>query len=454
MYMDGNKKPAIGLNDKERFPLIGDLSFLMRLKQDEFAPVFNFQSGDRLDKGKLAAVNSYSSRIRESKKFWEKGDTPDWIENYLSFCIKTVPFYKNRLNSFIDQPTIDRSDIRSAPWQFVSSEANLEDLLVYQTSGTTGAAMDVLFDPISQACWLPQLQSILDNFNVNLDTGSDIVSIALICSQSSTLTYASLSTYLNGAGILKVNLNPSDWKDPSHRIKYLEKYNPQILTGDPFAFLDLLALKPKITPKALVSSAMKLSEGIRKRLAEHFNCPIIDIYSLTECRMVAYAENDKHRAIRPELYFEVFDKKSDTLLPYGERGELVITGGNNPFLPLIRYRTGDFCRLEIENGIPYILDLEARTPVAFYTKRGKLINNIEISRSMTNYPLAGFKLHQDSDSNLTFTGWSNDNLQLNIHEALHQIFGDDIRINVNILPLSRERESKIVCYSSDIMLEY
>lgn len=43
----------------------------------------------------------------------------------------------------------------------------------------------------------------------------------------------------------------------------------------------------------------------------------------------------------------------------------MVTGGNNPFLPLMRYRTGDFCSLKIENGVPFLVDLEARNPVVF-----------------------------------------------------------------------------------------
>lgn len=449
--MDENKKPAIGMGDRERFPLIKDLSFLMSLRQDEFAPMFNFQSGDRLDEDKLEQVNQYAAKIRGPKKFWDRGAVPGWLDDYVLACQESVPFYKNRPKSFFDQPTINRSTVGSAPWQFVSSESKLEDLLVYQTSGTTGAAMDVLFDPVSQACWLPQLQSILDYYKINLDGRPDNVTIALVCSQSSTLTYASLSTYLNGSGVLKINLNPDDWRNPAHTIQFLEKYNPQILTGDPFAFMDLLALKPRIKPKAMVSSAMRLTNGIRKKLEDFFSCPVIDIYSLTECRMVAFVENDRHRAIRPELYLEVFDSESDTLLPYGERGELVITGSINPFLPLIRYRTGDFCRLEIENGIPFLIDLEARNPVALYRRNGSFINNIEISRQMTNYPLIGFELHQDSNYNLQFTGWSNESLQLDIHDTLTQLFGNDCHIEVTIHPPGNLRKMKTVSYSSELI---
>lgn len=447
--MAENKKPIVGLNDKERFPLISDLSFLNKLRQDELAPMFNFSSGDRLTNEHLERVLQYAENIRINKTFWKKGELPDWIETYALWCRQTVDYYRSRKKSFYDHPTINRSDISASPWDFVSEDANLEDLLVYQTSGTTGAAMDVVFDPVSQACWLPQLQSILDQYNIQLDYGPDKVAVALICSQSATLTYASLSTYMDGAGVLKINLNPADWKSPIHRVQYLERYNPQILTGDPFAFIDLLELKPCLKPKAMVSSAMKLTEGTRKRLEEYFQCPVLDIYSLTECRMVAVADKGRHRAIRHDLYLEIFDEHNDVLLPYGERGELVITGGNNPFLPLIRYRTGDFCSLKIEDGIPYLIDLEARNPIVFYTKEGNSVNNIEISRAMSDLHLAGFTLHQSKDFKLIFKGWSNEDLKSEVSKGIKTIFGEEIEIEVIIIKSDLNDGRKTVRYTSE-----
>jgi len=451
--MEGIKKPAIALNDQERFPLIGDLSLLNNLKQDAFAPVFNFQSGDRLSQQHLDKIKEYAENIRGHKKFWDQGEQPLWMDQFLTWCKSTVPFYKDRSESLLKQPTITRYTLSQAPWEFVSSEVSLDDLLVYHTSGSTGAAMNVLTDPVSQACWIAQLQSILDQHSIRLETGSDKVAIALICSQNSTLTYASLSTYLEGAGVLKINLHPNDWRDPSHITSYLEKYNPQVLTGDPFAFSDLVQLKPKLTPKVLVSSAMKLTNGVRQKLESYFQCPVLDIYSMTECRMVAVADNNRYRAIRPELYLEIFDKDNDILLPYGERGELVITGRSNSYLPLIRYRTGDFCKLEIENGIPYLVDLEARMPVIFYSKQGKKINNVDISREMNNHPLVGFTLHQGKDLNLSFVGWGDESGEKEIKRFLVSLFGSDLTIDVEVKKVTSDRSFKSVVYTSDIPFE-
>lgn len=443
--------PQIALTDEERFPLLDDLSFLNALRQDVFAPKFNFKSGDRLNAVQLSKVHSHKIKYYNEKVFWNEGQSPDWIADYLKWCIETVPFYQNKGDDFNSFPTVSREDVRNFPYLFVSNEANLEELLVYHTSGSTGPKLDVLFDAVSQASWLPQIESVLKDFNISITEGKNTTAIALICAQEKTLTYASLSTYLEGAGVLKINLNPSEWNQPDHAVKYLEKYNPQILTGDPIAFMALLDLAPQLKPKALISSAMKLTTGTKNKLENYFKCPVIDLYSLTECRNIAYAAGSGHKVIRPDLYLEIFDEHKDVKLPYGERGELVVTGGNNPFLPLVRYRTGDFCSLKIENGVPFLIDLEARNPVLFYTKSNLKINNIDISNRLSELPLAGFKMHQRKDKSISFLGYSNEVTLQEITEVLKTIFKNDIDVLVDIQKISQNNIGEKTLYSSELI---
>ncbi|TDP03174.1 AMP-binding protein [Flavobacterium sp. 245] len=448
--MDANSGPQIALTDKERFPLLDDLSFLNELRQDAFAPKFNFKSGDRLNAAQLLRVKSYKKKYYDKKVFWNEGQTPIWLKDYFDWCIKTVPFYQNKINDFDNFPTTSREDIRKFPYLFVSNEANLEELLVYHTSGSTGSKLDVLFDSVSQASWLPQIESVLAAFNITITQSNNTTAIALICAQEKTLTYASLSTYLGGAGILKINLNPADWNHPDDAKKYLEKYNPEILTGDPIAFIALLDLKLQLKPKALISSAMKLTKGAKSKLEAFFKCPVIDLYSLTECRNIAFASGIGHQVIRPDLYLEIFDEHQDIKLPYGERGELVITGGSNPFLPLIRYRTGDFCSLKIENGVPFLVDLEARNPVVFVTKSDLKINNIDISNRLSELPLAGFKMHQRKDKVIEFVGYSNEITSHEIVDTLRIIFKNDIEIDAEIQKIAQNNTTEKSKYSSDL----
>ncbi|MCD0466003.1 AMP-binding protein [Flavobacterium sp. ENC] len=450
--MDASSDPQIALTDAERFPLLEDLSFLDALKQDAYAPKFNFKSGDRLDAVRLSKVNTYKAQYYNEKVFWNEGEIPIWLTGYLKWCLQTVPFYQNKGRDFDSFSTISREDIRKYPYLFVSNEADLKELLVYYTSGSTGPKLDVLFDAVSQASWLPQIESVLKDFDISITKNKDTTAIALICAQEKTLTYASLSAYLEGAGILKINLNPSEWNHPDDAKKYLEKYNPQILTGDPIAFMALLDLKPKLTPKALLSSAMKLTKGTKGKLEAYFKCPVIDLYSLTECRNIGYASEYGHKVIRPDLYLEIFDEHEDVQLPYGERGELVVTGGINPFLPLIRYRTGDFCSLKIENGVPYLVDLEARNPVVFFTKSEVKINTIDISNRLSKLSLAGFKMHQEKDKRIQFTGYSNDVTSEEIIEVLNSIFKNDIDIVAEIQKISQNNSIDKSQYSSDFSI--
>lgn len=440
-------KPVAVLSDNERFPLIDDLGFLKELRQDSCAPAFNFGSGDRLTSEKLAQINAYAGRV-QAQQFWRQGSQPDWLPDFLSWCRATVPAYRSHSCDFLQLPSLRREQIAGRPWKYVSDECNPDEMLVYNTSGSTGAPMDVLFDAVSQAAWIVQLEAILAADGISLEGGQERVSICLVCNQESTLTYASLSTYLRGAGVLKINLNPADWRKPEDRSDYLQKYDPEILTGDPFTFLTLAEMKPPIRPKALVSSAMTLHDGLRRRLEKQFGCPVYDIYSLTECRMIAVARQAGiYRLIRPDLYVEILHSDKDEAMPDGERGEITVTGGINPFLPLIRYRTGDYGCLRYENAVPHLFDLSGRAPVVFVGSDGSFINNVDISRAMCEFMLAGFKLHQCRDRSLEFVGWGSA-AAADIRRVLTHIFGKDCRLEVKI-EAADNGESKKVSYSSE-----
>jgi phenylacetate-CoA ligase len=437
------------LTDEERFPLLKDQSFLKELRQDLNGPRFNFRSGDRLTADNLEKVKIYRQEL-DKRRFWTENSLPAWIDQYLKWCIDSVPAYKNYSEKLEENPTIRRQNIATAPWRFVSDECDAEELLVYSTSGTTGAPMDVLFDATTQATWIPQLESILARDGIRLEGGPDRVSICLVCSQKETLTYASLSTYLDGAGVLKINLNPDEWNKPEDRSSYLEKHNPEIITGDPLTFMTLAELCPDIRPKAMISSAMVLLEGTRKMLEEKFRCPVYDLYSLTECRMIAVAKKPGiYRLVRPELYVEILHPDKDETVKCGERGEITLTGGNNPFLALVRYRTGDFATLRHENDEVYLCELEGRQPTIFVTDENRFLNNVDVSRALSKFSFAAFTLHQKQDRSIDFCGWGKGINRSELKQTFCELFGPGIKSSISI----RTRhfpETKKVQYTSDI----
>jgi phenylacetate-CoA ligase len=448
--MEENKKPQVALSNEERFPLLQDLSLLNDLIQDETAPIFNFKSGDRLLERHLKVLEDYKQKYQDQEPIVEDC-IPKWVEAYVREARQQVPFYRNRPDGFANQICFGKEDLRLEPWRFVHNQADVSDLLVYSTSGTTGPAMDVNFAPCTQASWLVQVESILARHHLQFSYGSDSVAVALICNQENTLTYASLSTYLQGAGILKINLNAKDWKKPEDRIAYLKKQNPEILTGDPFAFMALKDLQPDLKPKMMLSSAMRLLPKVQKELESYFNCPVVDVYSMTECRMIACREGDAYRSIRPDLYLETADPQTGEILPFGTYGELVITGGNNPFLYLIRYRTRDFGRISIRDGVQYIHDLEAREPLVFYRGKSQVFT-IDISRAMMDFDLIAFHLHQHKDQSLLLKVWG-DRLDISsIKKTILGLFKPEISLEIQVFSAAeRNNSSKGTEYTSDIL---
>src|SRR4029078_593482 len=126
------------------------------------------------------------------------------------------------------------------------------------TSGTTAKQFYILSHPEVSSMYLVKLREALRKAGVQLEGVKDRVSIITPCAQKTSLTYATISTYLDEAGYVKLNLNPNDWRNVDDATKFIEDCTPEIYTGDPISFLALAKLPLKAKPKALVSSAMTL----------------------------------------------------------------------------------------------------------------------------------------------------------------------------------------------------
>jgi len=186
----------------------------------------------------------------------------------------------------------------------------------------------------------------------------ETVASAVVAFQGGTGTWASVAQYPGMAGCVKVNLNPADWRSPEDRSAYLDACAPELICGDPISFAELAKLPIGIRPTALISTAMALLPGLRDMLAARFGCPVIDLYSMNESGPLAARDpGGAWRWLRPDILIELLGP-DDQPVADGARGEITLTGGNNPYLPLLRYRTGDF-------GALYRISLEEQRPIDF-----------------------------------------------------------------------------------------
>ena len=395
------------LTEAERTPLLtkDGAALLQRMLEHERTPRFTHRCGDRLTAEGLRRVKDFEKGLRAAKKGWRAGEVPTWVESFARDCSLNVPLYRRNgtdSNKFLQLPTVTRADLATEPWSFVPDHQPLDDLIFYGTSGTSGHPIKVLSHPEVSSKYLALLKAALGLHGIDLNGGAQNVSIVLVCAQNYTYTYASISSLLGGAGFLKLNLNPLEWKEPSDREKFLDDMQPEVYSGDPISLYELSKLSLKHRPKALVSSAMALSDGWKDELEKHFGCPVIDLYSSNECRLMAAKVMGGHSIVPHDLFVEILDENG-VQCAEGERGEITITCPRNPFLPLVRYRTGDYASLKFTTKAPLLIGLEGRPPTQFVTTTGTILNNVDISFMLYAHPIAQYKLHQNADRGLSFS---------------------------------------------------
>lgn len=441
------------LTDEQRFPLLGEpgRAMLRRLLEHPAAPRYNNRAGDRLTADGLAAVRRFAERVRSQRPSWQPAELPPWVKELMDFCRREVPFHRRRLDwsdDFFNLPSLERASLHREPWSFVPDSVDVNDLVVYTTSGTMGDRLKIPSHPEVAGHYLPLLEMALAAYSVRLE-GGPRVAIIQVHSQVRTYSFASVVSYLDFAGYAKINLNPTDWRDPGDRVRFLDDCNPEIYTGDPFAFTELMKLPLTSRPKALVSSATTLLPGLRKQLEAHFRCPVVDIYSLNEAGPVAFAHGGGFEILPPDLYVEILDP-DDRVCPPGVRGEIVLTGGHNPYLPLLRYRSGDHAALNFSGPVPRLLGFEGRLPTLFRAAGGAVVNSIDVSTVLRDLPLPFFTLKQTTDGALRFRTSCDEPTRGIIEQRLHDLFGASQPLAIEVIPASTPWSGKPIQYASEL----
>jgi len=427
------------LSDQQRYPLhsVQSREFLRQLREHPNAPLFTGECGDRLDAEGVARVKAFDALVQQHPAAWRDGETPAWAQTIAAQCYADVPYWRDLGQipyRFTDIPPISRAHLSQAIWRFVPDSVPLDNLIIYPTYGTTGHPVTVPSHPEVAAKYFALLKRALATHGVNVQPESNRVICALVCYQTNTVVVATIAHSLEGAGFIKVNLHPNQWRQPSDCVAYLNDLNPQIITGDPISFEALLTLPLNIHPRGLISSSMTLLPGLAQQLEDRYGCPVIDVYSTNETGPIAACRpaqnNERWALLQPQLYLEILD--NDGLpCPSNQRGEITLTGGFNHMLPLLRYRTGDFAALSFDGAEPSLLGLQGRPPVVFRAMDGRPINNIDVTHALRKFTLSQFALHQDHAGQLHLRLRRAPQLDENaIRMTLQQIFGPDQPIHV------------------------
>lgn len=296
------------------------------------------------------------------------------------------------------------------------TDGEFHRIVVNPTSGTTGHPIPAPNHPRAVGCYDVFLKFVLKNHGARVDYDHRNVAALQLCAQRETTSYATVHAAAGGAGFAKINIEAHAWRNPGAAACYIQAMEPFFLSGDPYAFAVMmrrgLITPSSYRPGALISTALGLQAGLRSELAADLRCPVIDVYSLNETGPLAYAvpPDDQTNAFADttefvqlphDVYIEAVDPESGRPVPEGEVGELLVSGGRNPFLPLLRYRTGDFGRIVYRhNGhdaMPRLFLEHARRLVLFEDVAGESVNPVDIARILRRYPIVQHRFVQRED---------------------------------------------------------
>jgi long-chain acyl-CoA synthetase len=221
------------------------------------------------------------------------------------------------INQYPDTPVEN-----AARWEEVGA-------LIY-TGGTTGVSKGVMLTHANISCNCQQLRAA---FPEAKDGEESILAVFPFFHSAGWTGMQNLSILSGWTDILVPR------PDPQVIIEILKKFKPTLLPGVPTIFIGLLAeeafRKTDLTPvKAFLAGAAPLPLKVIERLKALKDCPVINVYGLTEiCPMgtaTPWGGAEKPGTVGvplPDTEMKIVDLETGTReLPVGEEGEICFRG--------------------------------------------------------------------------------------------------------------------------------
>ena len=313
------------------------------------------------------------------KKFDEIGLKPEDIKSIDD--ISKLPFTK-------------KQDLRDSYPFGLFAVPNSQLVRIHSSSGTTGKPTVVGYTKNDINVWAEGIARVLTMGGV---TNNDIVHIAY----GYGLFTGGLGLH-DGATLVGATVVPSSGGFTSRQAMLMKDFGATALACTPTFAMHILEtaeqegydIKRDFKLKCGIFGAEPTSRGLKDELAKRWGISYHDIYGLSEIIGPGVAGSCKHsndlHIFEDHFYPEIIDPETLKPLPYGEKGELVITSLTKEALPIIRYRTGDVTILNAE-----LCDC-GRTQIKMKNIMGRvddmlIVNGVNVFPSQVEHALSNIK---------------------------------------------------------------
>lgn len=416
---------AVELSDAERWPSLtpADLQRVLAARAHPHAPAWRHETGDRLT---AADHEILAQRAEDGECTAQSDGQPAWIGDLIERVHGTVPRYRRASRQgqstarspLSTLPLVSRADLMADMASHVDLTIPLDRVLEGSSSGSSGAALTVPLHPVTLASDLMLIRALVQETGATWEADPTRFGLALVTDQRAVFTYVSALTALprpSGQDVslmARINLDEDAWRAPGDREAWLAEHDPQVISSATLPLLRLLELADaglELHPIAVVNGATHVTAGVRQAVSDTWDVPVIDLYGLRETGPIAVAhtadaERNAHVILASRrVHVETLDADGEPVSA-GERGEVVVTVDENPYLPLLRYRTGDFAALREGPRGPELVGLEGREPVAFRDVSGRLRPSVDAAQVLQACGLLAWHLDQNEAGDVLLRG--------------------------------------------------
>lgn len=282
------------------------------------------------------------------------------LKDIINFAWQNVPYYKkfwkkhnfspeifNSLEDIFKIPIIDRNDIIENLDQFIPIKYNKKRLSLATTGGTTGMPMKFFIDNyIARAKEISFLNHIYKKyFNCKVYSKTAIFrGLRIDKAKLSNNIFWEYSFSQRGLVFSSFHLTKSNLES---YLKKLRKYNPSFIRAYPSSIVGLCILmknaneKPLTNLKGVICSSENVYDWQRDLVRSVLKVEIYSLYGHSEKCVLAYQNLDNDMEFHPLYGFTEFLNGFGKNALQSEMAEVIVTGFDHKYFPLIRYRTND-----------------------------------------------------------------------------------------------------------------
>jgi phenylacetate-CoA ligase len=267
------------------------------------------------------------------KKFTEKGFLPEDCQS---------------LEDLARLPFTTRQDLAAGyPYEMFAVPLR-EVVRIHSSTGSPGAPIVMGYTARDLRHWAKLAARVLTAAGVDRD---DVVQV--------TLSYGLLTSAFGlhyGVELMGASVIPTGPGSTARQVQIMRDYRTTVLVSTP-SYAQVLADQMETLGVDAKSLHLKLAllagepwtEVQRREIESRLYLTALDHYALSEAMGPGVAGECEHRLgmhLNEDHFLpEIIDPRSGASLPAGELGELVLTTITKEAAPLVRFRTGDLCRL-------------------------------------------------------------------------------------------------------------